>query len=359
MADLSSSPIAVKSVAVDAKEMRGLLGGLFASPGLVAVDAATLTGVVTQSSTPGMSVQINPFAMVIKRSGYSSKFQQAVYVSSEEVLDLSIASAPGAGSRTDLVIVRVLDTDLGDATSGAKVEVLTGISIIPDDAELLATIVVASGTTTILNAAITPTPKRAQTYNTALKVATEASRPAASSVPAGTEVLCMDYLSRWISDGTNWLHLYSPVQVGVLRSADKALTNSTQSAVSECVASLAPNATYDVEVWVYAQAPSGNDVAWGVNLPAGAGFIRNSIGRIEPATSVTASSSTTVSVKSIAANVAGTMGTDGTSTSLSYGRGAITTDVTAGTAQLTAALGTGSGSGSVWRGTMIKVTRVA
>lgn len=114
---------------------------------------------VTQSPTPGMSVQVSPGVCYVPWTAQTGK---GIYrVSSDSTVTLSIATSNATYGRYDAVVMRVYD-DGTPSGSKAQLEVVTGTPAptpnyptLPANCLLLAYVFVAAGVTSITNSAIT------------------------------------------------------------------------------------------------------------------------------------------------------------------------------------------------------------
>ncbi len=254
--DLSTPPIAAQSLPINAVDLRATLGSVFRGEGVVPRSTSTASP-VTQSATPGMSIVVNPFAAVIRYGAWTTDFSATYLVYSEAELALSVASAPPSGTRTDLVIARVYDTDLGAAASKATVEVLTGTTTVPDGAEELARITVAAGATTVVNANITGPTKYASTLGAPLQVDAEANLPSASALPNGTKAYCRDTQATWAVYGGLWVfEVAAPIRKVV--ASDWTTNNGTLATVTGLTTALPANSTYAFEVDLAAYGATGD-----------------------------------------------------------------------------------------------------
>ena len=94
-----------------------------------------------------MSVDVTPGSCVIP--GTSIPNQGKYICRSTATENLPVAAAPGSGTRVDLVVARVADSEITGVADGFILEVLTGTTTVPNDAIGLATITVPSGTASI------------------------------------------------------------------------------------------------------------------------------------------------------------------------------------------------------------------
>lgn len=353
MTSLSSAPLAVKTLPVDASDMRGLIGALTLQEGIV---VNTTGPIITQSDVPGMSVLVRPFAVFMRNSAIAAAYECGQFVHSEDLLSLTIAAPPGTGSRTDLVVVRVYDTDLGDAASAVAVEVLTGTTVVPSGAFELGRVTVAAGTTSVLNAGITINPKRVALAGGVLHCPTEAGIPAASGLPDGTMAKCLDYLSVWVVKGGVWRLMSSPALCAAL-GADVARSTSALSSVEGLSVSVAPGGVYDVMVAGYGEAAAGTDFNLAVGAPAGSAWSGGFVASLAPTGATTSVIATTMRAQAFSATYV-TVGTDGARTSYATYSGLLTIGATAGNAGVQFAAAS-SGTATLKAGTYIRLTRVA
>jgi hypothetical protein len=127
---------------------RRLLDALYADGGGV------IEGFVVSERGAGanMSVDISSGYAIIP--GVSVANQRKYLVSSTAIENVVVPAAPGSGSRTDLVIARVYDSESSGVDDKFALEVLEGPATVPDDAILIAEIAVTNTTSSITNALI-------------------------------------------------------------------------------------------------------------------------------------------------------------------------------------------------------------
>ena len=115
----------------------------------------TCTGdfAVTQSGTPAMTVQVAAGWAYVQGTVSSTQGMYGVY--NDGAVTLSITANSSGSTRTDLVYLKITDTNYGDASSTASLLVQTGSTTVPASAIGLATISVANGATSITNSNIT------------------------------------------------------------------------------------------------------------------------------------------------------------------------------------------------------------
>lgn len=138
----------------------GVIPSVATSGNATAIDLFT-----TQSSSPAMSVQINPGSAVAAASG------RGPYIaSSSSLATLTVATANGTNPRLDLVYLQVLDQAAGDASTATQLGIVTGTpAASPTLPSLPATgvcipissVLVPANATSIVNADITDLRKSA------------------------------------------------------------------------------------------------------------------------------------------------------------------------------------------------------
>lgn len=119
------------------------------------VAGGTNTGdyAVTQSGTPAMTVQVAAGWAYVQGTVSSTQGMYGVY--NDGAVTLSITANSTGSTRTDLIYLKITDTNYGDASSTASLLVQNGSTTVPASAIGLATITVASGATSITNSNIT------------------------------------------------------------------------------------------------------------------------------------------------------------------------------------------------------------
>jgi hypothetical protein len=155
---------------------RRLLAAIFNSTG--GVLGSTQLQVTQRGLGANMSVDISAGSCVVPGTSISN--QGNYLCRSTAVENVAVATAPGSGTRTDLVVARVADSEVTGVADGFILEVLTGTTTVPANAISLATISIPSGTASITNSAITDTRQRA-TINSGLLEHVSVSTPTASA----------------------------------------------------------------------------------------------------------------------------------------------------------------------------------
>jgi len=153
MAELD--PIFLDSLTYPAKELRKILGDIYTEGNLTSTALA-----VTQSGTPAMSVSVAlGRAIVTNDEGNFGKY----LIENDAAVTKTIAASDPSNPRIDMVTAQVYDaTDISGAVNAWALIVITGTPAaspaapsLPLNALSLATITVAAGVTTIVNANIT------------------------------------------------------------------------------------------------------------------------------------------------------------------------------------------------------------
>ena len=118
---------------------------------------------VTQSGTPAMSVSVTAGVAYVQNDEATDRGHYRIY--NDAAVTKTIAAADPSNPRIDRVIAQVRDaTDISGADNDWQIQVLTGTPAaspsapaLPNNAISLATVAVAAGATTIVNANITDT----------------------------------------------------------------------------------------------------------------------------------------------------------------------------------------------------------
>jgi hypothetical protein len=130
---------------------RRLLDTLFMSSG--GVVALNDLRVVPRALGANMSVDIGAGSCIIP--GSSVSYQGKYLCRSTETENRAISTAPSSGSRNDLVVARVRDSEVTGVQDGFFIEVLNNTTITPADAIPLARVTVPAGTASIQASHIT------------------------------------------------------------------------------------------------------------------------------------------------------------------------------------------------------------
>lgn len=158
MAELN--PVFLDSLTYPAKELRKILGDIY-TEGILTSGALA----VSQSGTPAMSVSVAlGRAIITNDEGNFGKY----VIENDAAVTKTIAASDPSNPRIDRIIAQVYDaTDISGASDDWHLEVLTGTPAaspsapaLPSNAISLATVAVAAGVITIVNANITDTRAR-------------------------------------------------------------------------------------------------------------------------------------------------------------------------------------------------------
>jgi hypothetical protein len=165
--------------------VQSLLGGVTQTfAGGLDYDAAHGLGragdlAVTANSTPNMSVDVAPGGCFVRNTEDPDGGTYHCY--SDATVNLPI-SASGADPRWDLIVVRVADSEYSGANDEAYLEVVEGTPgspatdpVVPDNALVLARVVVAAGVSSITSGAITALASPARPWNSAWGVVADHS----------------------------------------------------------------------------------------------------------------------------------------------------------------------------------------
>lgn len=150
--DILLPPTWVQNRAVPARIERMMLGKYFQSPGIVTTSAL---GVTAQGS-PNMTVNVAAGEAWV--AGTSVSNQGYYHVVNDSIVVLTINQS-NTSSRTDIVVLRVYDSEYSGSFNTAQLEVITGTPgggtpATPADSLKLATITVGANVTSISNANI-------------------------------------------------------------------------------------------------------------------------------------------------------------------------------------------------------------
>lgn len=155
MAELN--PVFLDSLTYPAKELRKILGDIY-TEGILTSGALA----VTQSGTPAMSLSVAAGrAIVTNDEGNFGKY----VIENDGPVTKTIAASDPSNPRIDRIIAQIYDsTDISGAVDAWALVILTGTPAgspvaptLPSNALNIATVAVAAGVTTIINANITDT----------------------------------------------------------------------------------------------------------------------------------------------------------------------------------------------------------
>ena len=193
--------------------LNGGRGGV-ATPGSLAVSQ--------HAGTPAMNVDVAEGAALIL--GTEATYQGSYFVEAQAVTTLTISANASGNPRLDLVVAKVQDAQYSGATNSWSLAVVTGTAAatpryptVPANAIVLATVAVASGATSIVNANITDIRTSSATDGLttlsnkglvaatgALVACTSAQRPTGVS---GLQIYETDTRKVYIYDGSTWQYL--------------------------------------------------------------------------------------------------------------------------------------------------------
>lgn len=186
---------------------RQVLSSLVRSPGVV--QSGDLE--VTQSDTPGMSVKVSAGKAWIEGTSVSG---QGMYnfVNDATISNVTIGTAHSTLSRTDLVVARIEDATVEGVNNVASIQVIEGTAgsgtpAMPESSELLKTVTVPAGVTTITAANLSGSPAIASMYTqmspSALPV-TSSTRPTGDDLYPGLEIFETNTKRNWVWTGDEW-----------------------------------------------------------------------------------------------------------------------------------------------------------
>lgn len=160
-------PVFVDGMQVAGGDLRLALSGLLYPAGSLAYRSGSLGApvIVAATGSPSMAVVVPPFVYPVPGAGFGSGAVPAV---NDGPLTLTVAASSATNPRIDAVCVRYAGETVVQGSRGSFCEVITGNPsatpgppLLPTNGQLLATIAVGAGATTITNAMITNA--RAQT----------------------------------------------------------------------------------------------------------------------------------------------------------------------------------------------------
>ena len=160
---LRTPPLYLQAGSHSAENDRLGLRGLVGTQG---VGAGTNELAVSQSATPGMSVSVAAgWAWIL---GTTTASQGIYSLYNDAAVTLTISTAPSSNTRIDLVCLTVRDAAYAGSSNDCILQVVTGTAAaspvapsLPASSLSLATILVGTSVTSIVNANITDTRTRA------------------------------------------------------------------------------------------------------------------------------------------------------------------------------------------------------
>jgi len=199
-----------------AEDFRHLITKVFGGrEGVVDTDGLT----VVEAGTPNMTVDVSEGTVLI--DGTEATYQGLYLAHNRGATSLAISASDPTNDRYDLVVAQVEDSDYSGAVSGWKLAVVTGAAAatplfptVPDNAFVLATVLVGNGVSSIVDADITDIRSASDTDGTTTlgntgfvsatggtQVCTSTTRP---SPVTGMEIYETDTGLKYIYDGTEW-----------------------------------------------------------------------------------------------------------------------------------------------------------
>jgi hypothetical protein len=169
------------TISYAAADVRNLVDGLVAYPGVVRLGDLKVT---QRAAGANMSVDVAAGSVFI--DGSSVALQGCYFCKNTAAVNVPIAAAPGSGTRTDLIVARVYDkqADGGTLYTWALEKVTgtvgAGTPAAPVSSALLATVTVAAGNVSIVNAAISEAVKQYATSISSTAVVADQSHLPAS-----------------------------------------------------------------------------------------------------------------------------------------------------------------------------------
>jgi hypothetical protein len=140
-------------ITLSARNYRTALDAIFASEGVV---NATDLAVTPRAAGANMSVDVS--AGLVVWQGDSIAGQGKYVARSSAAVNVNVSTAPGSGTRTDLIVAQLYDKQADGGTQyGWGVFALTGVTTAPASSVVLATLSIPAGTTSVTTANILQT----------------------------------------------------------------------------------------------------------------------------------------------------------------------------------------------------------
>lgn len=234
---VQNPPLYLQAGTHPAEDFRHLISQAFGSrEGVIGSGLA----VTEKSGTPDMSVDVAEGSCLV--AGTEGTYQGLYLCHNRGNTNLAISAADGTNSRYDLVVAQVEDSDYSGATDAWKLAIVTGtpaatplFPTVPDNALVIATVLVGNGVSSIVDADITDIRSASDSDGTTTLVnygraaslggvvsCTSTTRPQSPS--AGDTIWETDTTRKMVYNGTAWMIEYSewedytPVMFGGLTS---------------------------------------------------------------------------------------------------------------------------------------------
>jgi hypothetical protein len=219
-------------------DLRALLASTWAVQGIVRTTLGTFT--TTQSGTPGMSVLVGGGMAVIEDSRGTQLTRMSLVTHTTTSNTLAITTADPSNPRIDLVILRVKQIEMGDASDvPGSLEVIAGtpagspsVPSTPSGAIAIAQVAVGAGVTSIVNANITDVRTYAQSLNgqptakilsgdlsVSAGSATDITGMVVNSLPAGTYEVNLSVYGITGSTAGSGMTIYVAASGGITKAA--------------------------------------------------------------------------------------------------------------------------------------------
>ena len=203
-----------------AEDFRHLITKTWGSrPGVIGEDDLAVT---EKSGTADMSVDVAGGSVLVE--GTEGTYQGLYLCENRGTTNLVISSSDPTNDRYDLVVAQVEDSDYSGATDAWKLAIVTGtpaatplFPTVPDNALVLATVLVQNGVSSILDADITDIRDASDSDGTTtldnlgfatatggLTVCTASTRPTAG-IYNGMQIFETDTTKIYLYNGTRWV----------------------------------------------------------------------------------------------------------------------------------------------------------
>lgn len=331
---VESLPWAIQGQSHNATVARNAVAALMGAPSAALVAAAQITtaggshGVVlagdlavTQNGTPNMSVNVAAGRCFV-RSQETLSLGHGTYTGfNDATVNVAVAASDPTNPRRDLVVFQVRDSNYSGASTDARIAVVTGTPAaspvdpaVPVNSLVLARIAVAAAATTVVNANITDLRTRSYALG-GVAVCTSTTRPTGASLYAGLVIYETDTNRPMVYNGTGW----RAIRTVRAQQSGAAVTSSgtTESTVATLVFpdQGAPGRLV-LQGVLRVDKPTATDI-YEIRLKdsggttVGYGYTDNtttvnSVVRVSGEVTVTAGSSTTVTLRFVRASGTGT-----------------------------------------------------
>jgi hypothetical protein len=239
--------------------MRNYIGALLGGTGFSPTTLKSRGGVhpdignelaVAQTGSPSMAVTVASGSAWFR--GTEAATQGMYGVTNDGSVTLSITAAHASLGRIDIVGIKIEDSFYSGVNNANSIVVVDGTAASspvaptqPNNFLLLATVSVAAGVTSIVNANITDSRYYAMGIGGVLQIALEAAKPGGSEIGEG-QLLWARNTNRLIAyDGSSYFTVWDTEKpLGLLTGVTATTASSTFTSAAEVVVSTAPSAVF-------------------------------------------------------------------------------------------------------------------